>query len=328
MNTLIYFTKTNHTVYDLRQSNIDLFINALNNYNFQKLFDSQDINEKANILESACISTLKLIPHREVCLTINDKKWMTPKIKLMINDKWYAYRSKRFTIFNHLKQKIKIEIANAKHNFVNSRINDSKQLWKVVNDITGRVDKCNILNLLNDYPSECDLANAINKQFSEGFINSGKLPKIFAQNDEQNDCAISIDEVMHQLDNLKLSKASPKTDLPTRLYKEAKTILAAPLCNIFNTSIMTKTIPNSWKMAEIIPIPKSSPVEIKELRPVSILATPIKILEKIVLKNNKQSLLKNVDSAQYGFRPLSSTTCALLDIGEFVTKQLDLGRYS
>ena len=35
-------------------------------------------------------------------------------------------------------------------------------------------------------------------------------------------------------------------------------------------------------------------------------------------------MLKCVDSTQYGFKPLSSTTCALLDICEFVSKQLDL----
>ena len=93
----------------------------------------------------------------------------------MINDKWSAYRSNRFAQFEHLKQQIKLEIAKAKRTFVNSRLNDGKQLWNAVNDITGRVEKSNILNLMNDYKSECDLANDINKRFSEAFTTTNVL---------------------------------------------------------------------------------------------------------------------------------------------------------
>ena len=38
---------------------------------------------------------------------------------------------------------------------------------------------------------------------------------------------------------------------------------------------------------------------------------------------NKRSILRAIDSNQYGFKPLSSTTCALLDITEYITKCLD-----
>ena len=48
------------------------------------------------------------------------------------------------------------------------------------------------------------------------------------------------------------------------------------------------------------------------------------LLEKFVLKFYKESMLNHVDAAQYGFKPLSSTTCALIDIQEFVTKNLDM----
>ena len=106
--------KSVHTVYDLRQSNVDLFVKSLNDFNFKKLFDSSDINEKVNILHNACKSALNNIPQRKVWLTVNDKQWMTPKIKIMINDKWSAYRSKNFSVFNHLKLRIKQEIFHAK----------------------------------------------------------------------------------------------------------------------------------------------------------------------------------------------------------------------
>ena len=163
------------------------------------------------------------------------------------------------------------------------------------NDITCRVEKSNILNLMNDYKSEYDLANDINKRFSEAFTLSEALPQTFSNNVdcatcEQNNCDISINDILQELDKLNLSKSSPKTDIPTRLYKEAKMILAAPLGNIFNTSILTKTVPKPWKTAKIFSTPKSIPIDIDQLKPMSLLSTPMKLIQKFVLKHNKQTI--------------------------------------
>ena len=46
-------------------------------------------------------------------------------------------------------------------------------------------------------------------------------------------------------------------------------------------------------------------------------------MEKILLKKFKSLFINNIDRKQYEFKPKSSTTCALLDIQEFITSQLD-----
>ena len=44
----------------------------------------------------------------------NDKPWMTPKLKMLINSRYDAFRSKQFPKFIHLKEKVKKEIQKAK----------------------------------------------------------------------------------------------------------------------------------------------------------------------------------------------------------------------
>ena len=48
--------------------------------------------------------------------------------------------------------------------------------------------------------------------------------------------------------------------------------LSSPVALIFNASIQERSVPNVWKLADVIPIAKTNPVkEIeKDLRPISI----------------------------------------------------------
>ena len=87
-----------------------------------------------------------------------------------------------------------------------------------------------------------------------------------------------------------------------------------------NVSLQTFTVTKSWKMVEVIPLPKSLPISINQLRPVSLQNIPMKIMEKLVLSKYKDKILKNIDNQQFGFRPMSSTTCALIQITEYITK--------
>ena len=64
---------------------------------------------------------------KQTCfITSADKKWITPKLKVMINDKWIAYRTKNFAKFKHLKLKIQKEIVEAKKKFATSNLKDAK----------------------------------------------------------------------------------------------------------------------------------------------------------------------------------------------------------
>ena len=61
----------------------------------------------------------------------------------------------------------------------------------------------------------------------------------------------------------------------------------------------------------------------KDLCPISLIPFPAKLLETILVNFLKPVFLSNYDDHQYGFRPSSSTACALIALDEHITLYLD-----
>ncbi|KAH7711067.1 putative reverse transcriptase - house mosquito [Aphelenchoides avenae] len=86
------------------------------------------------------------------------------------------------------------------------------------------------------------------------------------------------------------------------------------LTDVINVSLACCSIPAIWKRSTIIPLPKAGkdPSQSTSYRPVSLLCPAAKVLEALLLP----SVTKHMPPAthQHGFRPLHSTTSALLEI--------------
>ena len=97
---------------------------------------------------------------------------------------------------------------------------------------------------------------------------------------------ISPEVVYKQLSNLKRGKASGPDNLSTWILKDFAMELSSPVALIFNASIQERTVPNAWKVADIISIPKIKPVKDieKDLRPISLTAVLSKTMERFVAK--------------------------------------------
>ncbi|MEL7308530.1 MAG: reverse transcriptase family protein, partial [Pseudomonadota bacterium] len=128
-------------------------------------------------------------------------------------------------------------------------------------------------------------------------------------------------EVYHLLKKIDSKKTSP--DIPTRLYKEAAHLLAEPFTALFNQSLKNGIIPTKWKRTAVLPIPKCSRPSLNDLRQISLLPIPFKILEKLVLRNIQNKLLTGYGPNQYGFRPQSSTVCANIALHDYIAKTLE-----
>ena len=84
-----------------------------------------------------------------------------------------------------------------------------------------------------------------------------------------------------------------------------------PICHLFNLSLSSGYIPMELKTAKIIPIYKSEDCDLfNNYRPISLLSSFSKLLEKIVAKQVMGFLYKNeiLYKHQYGFRRGHSTT--------------------
>ena len=206
----------------------------------------------------------------------------------------------------------------------------SKNIWSVckVNGNCKSVDSMKYL--YSQFPLIQDAANAINDELKK--ICSFDAPQLH-QNTRDNirtddsrshittNLQIDEEKVWAYLKKLKTNKASQ--DIPNILYKKAASIIVAPLTYLFNLSLSRMEVPTIWKTCAVIPVPKSPTPSTNEIRPISLMPVPLKILERIVTDNIKEDLLNLYGKDQFGFRPGSSTTCALISLHQAIMRYLD-----
>ena len=134
------------------------------------------------------------------------------------------------------------------------------------------------------------------------------------------------------LDNLRPTSAG-LDDIPAWFLRIGAPLFAKPIAAIMNLSLSSAVVPQQWKKASILPIPKiPSPQCPSDFRPISITSILSRILERIVVADYIYPALQSSPpdlnfSDQYAFRPSGSTTAALIQLFYTVTTQLDTNSY-
>lgn len=102
------------------------------------------------------------------------------------------------------------------------------------------------------------------------------------------------------------------------------------ITHIINFCIQNSVFPSIWKIAKVIPLPKiSNPVEFAHLRPISLLPTLSKILERILQMQLQEYIDKEsnlIPIHQSGFRRGHSCSSALLNITDDIFRAQDNGK--
>ena len=122
-------------------------------------------------------------------------------------------------------------------------------------------------------------------------------------------------DVQHAINELKDDCGPGPAGIETKFIKLGANILMYPLCDLFNLSFSTCTLPSAWKCANVTPLHKGGdPHDINNYRPISIINSVAKILEKLVFNqlSHYVSTFNILSPCQSGFRPNHSTTTALL----------------
>ncbi|CAB4045551.1 Hypothetical predicted protein, partial [Paramuricea clavata] len=69
-------------------------------------------------------------------------------------------------------------------------------------------------------------------------------------------------EVVKVIKDLPANKASGPDKLPVRVIKDCLPVISSTITSLINCSFSTNTFPDIWKIAEVIPIPKTGDKEI------------------------------------------------------------------
>lgn len=202
----------------------------------------------------------------------------------------------------------------------------SKQFWRITKRFKGKNKKKGSLivnnreisnnlekaNILADYFAESHLTTLNSRSSMETKVDS-VVSSVELDNDRNNDLSTftNLEEIIFIISELKNSKAPGVDNISNTLLKKLPKRAYEVLVEIFNICIQNSYFPKEFKRAKVIPIPKAGkdPKAASSYRPISLLNSLDKVLEKIILKrlNNFVDSNNLLNNFQYGFRDQHST---------------------
>ena len=143
-----------------------------------------------------------------------------------------------------------------------------------------------------------------------------------------NDDNFSIDfdhrDVRKLLSRINSNKAQGPDGIHGKILKNCSVGLAFPLACIFRVSYNCGTIPQEWKLANVVPIfKKGKKDEVENYRPISLTCLVMKIFERII-KVKLLSLTDHLlDSRQHGFLEHKSCTTNMVNFCDSLSLSLN-----
>ena len=176
----------------------------------------------------------------------------------------------------------------------------TKKLWSIINEIAGKkTDKSSLIEYLQigsirEYGAK-KISNSLAKYFAQvGKKFADKIPSPTTSINDYLKCLQSnkssiflnltdIWEIKCTVNKLPAKKSSGHDNISNILLKEIIDSIAPALSIVFNKSMVAGEFPNIMRLAEIVPLFKGKEHYLEtNYRPISLLTTMSKVLEKIV----------------------------------------------
>ena len=318
---------------------------------WESLYD-QDINKHVkNITEHITDISKACIPNRLTRIRPDEPPWITTNIKHHIRLRKRAYRKAKRTntthhwaIFRAQRNKVIGMIRDSKstcnENIVNKLKSDtlsSKDWWSTLKTIISPNSSNSLSPLDKDgqiITDDLDKANTLNDYFrDQTLINDSNeaVPDVIQYNvlHELRSLILTPAEIEVILKSLPTRKAAGPDGISNRILRELAVELSYPLCSLFNQSLQTGTFPDSWKLSNVSPIPKTKDrSSVSNYRPVSLLCTSEKVFVRAIFKHVYNHFRDNniLTSLQSGFIPGDSTVNQLTFLYNTFSQALDFGK--
>ena len=272
-------------------------------------FFAEDPNAMWEIWKNLFLEVLdKHVPLQHKKIRSNKVPWMISDIKKLMNTRDNFKRKAILTnnendwlIFRTTKNKVNIELRNAKKDYSCSKIADQKfnpkKAWKSINSLLGRQNKPTVINELrvgeNNFISHEDIAEGFNEYFSNigpnlasNIDSSNYNFETHVKNAKSEFAAfqhVTVSHVSHLLHGLSSNKATGIDKISCKIIKLAIPVISDSLTLIFNQAITLSSFPDEWKIARVIPLYKNGQRNIPgNYRPMSVLPAISKIMERIL----------------------------------------------
>ncbi|XP_053383663.1 uncharacterized protein LOC123535923 [Mercenaria mercenaria] len=297
------------TVWQFDTADYDGLRREASQVDWDSLFHNDIDTYTENIIEKIRHISQQFIPHKQITVRQKDPPWMHNEIRKHIRKRKRMYDGAKITQnqehwkqYKQIRNKTVDLIRNAKTN-MSIKLCDklkSQQLsptdyWKTLKQfIKSSSDNSQIPVLKqNDiyYTDNVDKANLLNTYFQAQTITDDSNKQLLSIHTNQtapllDSISITQEEVAITLQSLTLGKAAGPDNINNRVLKELSQELAKPLCDLFNYSLSIGKVPTEWKLANVCAIfKKNDPKEVSDYRPISLLSTISKVMEKIIHKH-------------------------------------------
>ena len=337
-------------IWKFNEGNYDKIKSDLVATDWESLFENNvDMSVKnfTNHLTNLCTSN---IPNKHVTIRQSEPPWIHNSLRRLMRRRKRAYdKAKRsnspndWNAYKKLRNETISGLRKSKQSYSEKLANDlksdslkSSDWWKTLKSFISQKQSSTIppLKHNDNYTygddEKAEILNCffvsqtcLNDKDKEPphFINDGSLPCL-------ENIVITTEEVKDTLSNLPVGKACGPDGVNNHVLKECATELSFPLSVLFNMSIKSKTFPTIWKEANVTPIfKKDDPSNPSNYRPISLLSTVGKVMEKIIFKHVFNYLRDHniLSPLQSGFIPGDSTVNQLVDIYNTFCKAIDDG---
>lgn len=285
------------TTRNFKNFNYAQFDSDLRSIPWNTIYELDDVDSKVGFLSDSINALLDIhAPFQTFRITKTYAPWLTNSIKAMMKDRdealskfkktknlqhWKDYKQLRNLVTRIVKHEKKIFCK------INIEKNKStKNMWGNIRKIFHDHDKRDI-----QLPSNFDNVNLINDHFVNSIPGSTPDEKIInyyktnvkdkLQSQLEFETVDEI-EVLKIITNIK-NKSVGHDGINSTTLQLCLPFLLPHITHIVNKCLKNATFPTIWKKAHVIPVPKTpNPQQVNDLRPISILPTLSKILEKAI----------------------------------------------
>ena len=331
------------------------FKNTLRNVDWTTFYEEIDIDKKWEMLYKVIEEELdKQCPIKKFKFHSPKPPYFTNDIINQIRDRDYFYKKAKklgneddWNIAKHLRNQTNRDIRRAKSTFViyelqNSQ-DDSSKFWRVIKSVFPNKLKVSKVDIKLKDGTVTVPPDKTAEYINSFFINVGNLtqtpppnspnapPQLNRQHQgevEDNEGGTENGSLCHleqvtQTDvfnitkKLNTRKSSGLLNMDPSILKDCLLVLNEQFTHVINTSLGVSSIPAAWKKAKVVPIPKTGDSTlVTNYRPISLLPSPGKILEKLVHTQLDEYLQENegLTEFQYGFRKERATTNAITQL--------------
>ena len=304
-------------------------------------------------------------PSKQCKIKLRSEPWVTGEIleNIAARDKYLCMFNKSkdtayYAKYCKLRNTVQRLVKTAQNDYIADQIdqnkNDSKKMWStlktlgynnkaqvkspMVLEVDGEVcyDPVTLANHVNEFfvnvanrlveklPKLVDLYSAFSDKCKQFYLNIGLAPDMYRL--KQVDRTFVLGELLA----MKCTKSTGLDNIGPKFLKDGAEALVDIITYLVNMSIRNKVVPSCTKRAKVIPLyKKNNKLDVSNYRPVSVLTSISKVLEKAVHKQVEYFCKTHnvLYSLQSGFRASHSTDTCLLYLHDHIKSEISLGKF-